>query len=57
MVRGHLVHLRSKVLAGWGENNVAWSCAHCHLELAHQGRIKLPATYAELITKHFEGRI
>jgi hypothetical protein len=55
-VRGHLVHLRNKRMWGWGAENVCWGCAHCHLDLVHWGRIKLPKTYSELVGEHSMGR-
>lgn len=48
-VRCHLVHLRARRRFGWGENNLALGCAQCH-RLVHDGKAKLPTTYAELLT-------
>ena len=47
--RGHLVHLRNKRMWGWGEQNVCWGCARCHLDLMHTKGVQVPKTYAELI--------
>jgi len=32
---GHLVHLKAKRRYGWGLDNLAWGCAHCHLVELH----------------------
>jgi hypothetical protein len=47
--RGHLVHLRNKRMYGWGEQNVCWGCARCHLDLLHTKGAQVPKTYDELI--------
>jgi hypothetical protein len=46
--RGHLVHLRSRKMAGWGEQNVCLGCARCHSDLMHTKGIQMPTTYDEL---------
>lgn len=46
--RAHLVHLHGRRRFGWGMDNLCIGCYRCHIELAHQGKIKLPATYGEL---------
>lgn len=46
--RGHLVHLRNKRMWGWGADNVAWGCAHGHLDLMHTKGMQVPKTYDEL---------
>ena len=48
-VRGHLVHLRNRRMWGWGEQNVCWGCARCHLDLIHVKGVAMPKTYDELI--------
>jgi hypothetical protein len=45
---GQLVHLRAKRRFGWEIDNLCWGCRHCHMDLVHMGKLKLPATYAEL---------
>lgn len=47
--RGHLVHLRNRTMYGWGEQNVCWGCARCHLDLMHVKGVHVPKTYDELI--------
>ena len=51
-VRGHLVHLRNKRMWGWGEQNVCWGCARCHLDLMHVKGVQIPKTYNDLIERN-----
>jgi hypothetical protein len=50
-VRGHLVHLRSKRVHGWGAENVCWGCPKCHLDGMHVKGLFVGKTYAELIAR------
>jgi hypothetical protein len=51
-VRGHLVHLRNRRMWGWGEQNVCWGCARCHVDLHHVKGVAIPKTYDELIARN-----
>ena len=37
---GHLVHVRSRALGGWGEDNLRWGCWRCHLVGMHGKGLK-----------------
>lgn len=48
--RAHLVHLRARRRFGWHPETSCLGCYSCHIEQSHVKGVKLPATYAELLT-------